>query len=109
MGHLEVFKFFSEGIDDINQGWDFNSTPLHTAASFGQYEMCQYIISNVKETNSKTKNGRTPLHLDTMFGHLNICNLIIENTSDKNPAISKPGDPEGTSPHGCQFWVIGYL
>ena len=50
-------KFFSEGIDDINQGWDFNSTPLHTAASFGQYEMCQYIISNVKETNPKTEKS----------------------------------------------------
>ena len=94
MGHLEVFKFLSEGLDDINQGCDFNSTPLHSAASFGQYEMCQYIISNVKETNPKMKNGKTPLHLAAILGHLNICRLIIENTADKNPVIIRPRHPD---------------
>ena len=94
MGHLEVFKFLSQGVNDLNQGCDgLNWTTLHSAAFGNQYEMCQYIISKVEDTNPKDKNGRTPLHLAAMFGHLKICTLIIKNTSDKNP-----GDSEGKTP-----------
>ena len=92
---MEVFKFLSEGVDDLNQGCDgLNWTTLYSAAFVNQYEMYQYIISKVENMNPKDKNGRTPLHLAAMFGHLNICSLIIKNTSDKNP-----GDPdEGKTP-----------
>ena len=95
MGHLEVFKFLSEGVDDLNQGCDgLNWTTLHSAAFGNQYEMYRYIISKVEDTKPKNKNGRTPLHLAAMLGHLNICSLIIKNISEKNPA-----DPdEGKTP-----------
>ena len=64
MGHLEVFKFLSEGVNDLNQGCDgLNWPTLHSVAFGNQYKMYQYIISKVEDTNPKNENDRTLLHL----------------------------------------------
>ena len=72
-------------IEDKNPLNEWNDTPLHYAAEYGQLEVCQLIIQNVNEKNPKNCDGFTPLHLAAKNGKVNICELIMKNIVDKNP------------------------
>ena len=59
--------------DDRN-GW----TPLHWAAQFGHFEVCELLIANVIERNPEDIRGVTPLHSAASNGHIEVCELIIQ-------------------------------
>ena len=49
----------------INPGDRFGDTPLHCAAMYGCYDICETILKseNIVDKNPKNHYGQTPLHL----------------------------------------------
>ena len=68
------------------------------AAAKGNYEICKYIIKNIKVINPPMVDGITPLYMAAQNGHFDTCKLIIENVEDKNPA-----ENDGTLPF---LWLL---
>ena len=60
-------------------------TPLHLAAMWGHFEICDLICKNLQDSNVTNHNGVTPLHLAAQYGHLSICQLLRKNAVDKSP------------------------
>ena len=60
-------------------------TPLHQAAMYGHFEICELILQNIKGKNPKDRYGATPLFLADQNGHPTICNLIENELFGVNP------------------------
>ena len=98
---LAVEKFFAERDGLFHSGL----TPLHIAASFGNFQIVEYILQKceienisvkyskrnlgniMKHDNKNPKNSwkETPLHFAASKGHLKICKYIVDKVEDKNP------------------------
>ena len=76
-------------------------TPLHLAAMWGHFEICELICKNLQDSNVTNHNGVTPLHLAAQYGHLSICQLLRKNAVDKSPM-----DNSGWTPY--QYAVINF-
>ena len=52
-GHLEIYKYLAEKMDNKNPGFKggmtYGLTPLHSAAARGHLQICQFILGNVSE------------------------------------------------------------
>lgn len=57
-------------------------TPLHVAAKFGHYEICQFIFNNILDHNHQRNDGCTPFDNAVLFGNLRVAKLIFENNAD---------------------------
>ena len=55
-----------------NNGW----TPLHSAAMFGNFDLCRIILMNVDEKNPPNNMDMTPKCIAQKKGHLNIVDLV---------------------------------
>ena len=53
-----------------------NTSPLHLAASLGNFEVCKLIIGNIQDPNPTSYLGETPLGIARQKGHGKICRLI---------------------------------
>lgn len=65
-----------------------NSTPLHLAAGYNNYEVAEYLLENGADVNAQDKGGLIPLHNASSYGHLDIAALLIKyktvvNATDK--------------------------
>ena len=72
-------------------------TPLHIAATFGNLEMCKYILDRTEAKNLSLSVIGTPLHGAARNGHLEVCKLIMENVKDNN-ADRNPSNEFGNTP-----------
>lgn len=73
-----------------------NSTPLHLAAGYNNFEVAQYLLeglpqpSNGKsgcgkaDVNAPDKGGLIPLHNAASYGHLDIAALLIKHDTNVN-------------------------
>ena len=52
-------------------------TPLHEAAMFGHFKVCEYLIKSGADAEAKTKDGFTPLHRAARAGHKDVCQLLL--------------------------------
>ena len=59
-----------ENVGIINPADNFGNTPLHMAASEGNFEIFELIFQNVNDKNPSNINGGTPLHRAASKGHL---------------------------------------
>ena len=73
-----------------NSGWSFEFEPLPVAVTYGNLELCEYVISKTTDKNHASNGGVTLLHLAARDGRVDIYRLIMENVKDKNP-----NDPYG--------------
>ena len=83
---LEIAAFFNKVVvyqlimdrnNNKNPSRGFmKKTPLHLAASTGNFEVCQLILQNIQDVNPKAYFGETPLEMARQQGHDNICRLI---------------------------------
>ena len=62
-----------------------HTTPLHLAARWGHFEICELICKNLQDSNVTNDNGVTPLHLAAQYDRLTICQLLTKNAVDKSP------------------------
>jgi ankyrin repeat protein len=68
--------------DDI---FEWQRSPLHTAAYGGDFQLFEHIYEKSKEKNPKDKYGTTPLHTAAGQGSLEVCKFIMERVEEKNP------------------------
>jgi uncharacterized protein len=58
------------------------ASPLHYAASSGNFEIAFSLIDSGANVNVKQVHGVTPLHSAAHIGHVSLVNLLIENGAD---------------------------
>lgn len=71
-----------------------NSTPLHLAAGYNNFEVAQYLLEGLPTANGKIggkadvnapdKGGLIPLHNAASYGHLDIAALLIKHDTNVN-------------------------
>lgn len=61
-----------------------NSTPLHLAAGYNNYEVAEYLLENGADVNAQDKGGLIPLHNASSYGHLDIAALLIKHNTKVN-------------------------
>ena len=99
--HLRVhYENLQKNLDDLGR------TPLHIAATRGEFTKCKSIIENVDNKNPADKYGYTPLHSAAMNGHLDICQLIIESVEDKNPVSNDGQTPRDLAIKWGRIYVV---
>ena len=93
---MEICKLIVEKLDHKVSINDYDETPYHIAAKFGQFEVCKYMIEALGFKNPESKRHRTdadikevylstPFHCAARYGHAKICQLIMDNIGNKNP------------------------
>lgn len=85
-------------------GWD-KYTPLIYAATYGNFDVVQYLLNNVPRININKgdKYARTPLIMACRNGHLKIAALLIKHYADIDL-----GDSSGNTPlhHAAAYgWI----
>lgn len=61
-----------------------NSTPLHLAAGYNNYEVAEYLLENGADVNAQDKGGLIPLHNASSYGHVDIAALLIKHNTKVN-------------------------
>ena len=61
VGNIEAVKQHLATGADVNAKDKFGSTPMHTAARFGQKEVSELLIAKGADVNAKNNDGVTPL------------------------------------------------
>jgi ankyrin repeat protein len=56
---------------------DYNSTPLHVAASWGEVEITRMLIDAGANVNLQDKWGKTSLHWAAFYGQVEIVRMLI--------------------------------
>ena len=100
-GHTEVFKLFFEHARNNNlpvnppeDSDDDSETPLHKAASRGNFEICKLIVLEIDINQTpRCSLGYTPLHDAAANGGMEVFKLIFDNVQDKEPV-----DNDGCTP-----------
>ena len=69
-------------------------TPLHSAITGGNLNVCKLLIEEYKvDVNTSDNDGMTPLHLAFKMGNLEICKFLCKYVQNKNT-----GDNDGRTP-----------
>jgi hypothetical protein len=76
----------SVGMASVQSADGFGYTPLHDAASAGDDDSVQKLLSLGADPRAKDDAGSTPLHLACRHGHLQIARLLLEHGADPNIA-----------------------
>ncbi len=83
-GNLEAVRQHIAAGTDLNEKEPFNgSTPLVTAATFGEVAIAQALIDAGADLSIKNNDGTTPLHSAAFFGRIEIVQQLIDAKADK--------------------------
>uniref|UniRef100_A0A6P6XRZ9 Poly [ADP-ribose] polymerase n=1 Tax=Dermatophagoides pteronyssinus TaxID=6956 RepID=A0A6P6XRZ9_DERPT len=61
-----------------------NSTPLHLAAGYNNFEVTEFLLDKGADVNAPDKGGLIPLHNAASYGHLDIAALLIKHDTNVN-------------------------
>jgi ankyrin repeat protein len=79
---------------------NFNRTPLHEAAIYGNVEIARMLIDAGADLNLQTNGGRTPLHRAAYYGNVEIARILIDARANLDLQ-----DEDGETPlHGAASW-----
>lgn len=82
---LESVKaLLKEGADVDEKEAASGSTPLITAALFGNAEIAETLIKAGADINAKNNDGSTALHTAAFLCHPDVIKLLLENGADKS-------------------------
>ncbi|EQC24975.1 TKL protein kinase [Saprolegnia diclina VS20] len=102
-GKLDVIRSCLDDGADVNCTSNTRWTPLHVAASQGQYGAVGLLLTRGAAIAAKNDDGETPLHVAALHGHLAVVRLLLE----KGAAIAaktKRGDtPLHVAPSTGQY------
>ena len=107
---IETLKKLGEAIYKYQQ--DFSNvqlSPLHVAATFGDLELFEYILSKVKVNNPVTDKKWTPFHEAVSLGHLEIVKCIFKEVQDKNPKEKDGWTPIHSAAYYGHLEILKYL
>jgi hypothetical protein len=80
MGDIETVQQHIEAGTDLNEDeWTHGSSPLITAAVFGELEITKMLINAGAELNFKNDEGSTPLITAAAFEHTDVAKLLIDS------------------------------
>ena len=84
-GKLDIVKFCVEekGLDVDSTDLDGN-TALHDAATKGQLQVLQHLLSSGADVKEKSNNGDTALHRAARWGHLQVLQHLLSSGADVN-------------------------
>ncbi|GLT27956.1 hypothetical protein SLA2020_029190 [Shorea laevis] len=82
----EVVKLLSEVADEsvVNSADEEGWAPIHSAASIGNVEIMEILLSKGADINLKNNGGRTALHYAASKGWLKIAELLISHSAKIN-------------------------
>ncbi|MCK4701307.1 MAG: ankyrin repeat domain-containing protein, partial [Bacteroidales bacterium] len=84
-GDIEVIRQHIKVGSDLNEKEpSAGSSPLITAATFGQTEVALALIEAGADVNFKNNEGSTSLHAAAFFCHTEIVKALLANGADKN-------------------------
>ncbi|OGU57006.1 MAG: hypothetical protein A2V66_05420 [Ignavibacteria bacterium RBG_13_36_8] len=87
----QVAELIEKDPDIVNELNNEQATPLHLAASLGNEEIVQYLLSHGALVDAKNNSGQTPLHVaisaDTPKEE--VIRLLIENGADINAKVNE--------------------
>lgn len=84
-GNLEVVKQHIKSKTDINAKEAMSgSTPLITAATFGETHIVKVLIDAGADLTLTNNDGATALHTSAFFCHIEIVQLLLDAKADKN-------------------------
>lgn len=61
-----------------------NSTLLHLAAGYNNFEVAEFLLENGADVNAQDKGGLIPLHNASSYGHLDIAALLLKHNTVVN-------------------------
>ena len=85
---LEAYILIADNCQDKNPKDSAGVTPLHHAALKGHYDICQWILNNIKLPKYNffgTYFDESPLECAAANGHVAICQLIMHEIKDDAP------------------------
>ena len=82
---MSVCQIIVKSTEDEHPKYCRNKKPLHYAAEYGHFSICQLIVEKSRQqiNNLSDFEDNSPLHMAAKNGHLSICELLIswvENT-----------------------------
>ena len=83
-GHLDIYRFLHESLNDINPIMQEHITPLHLAAQCGHFDVCKYICDNTVMVAPFRSDFLTPYNLAKYRGHFKVANLLNERDTTPN-------------------------
>ena len=86
-------------------------TPLHLAAQYGHFDICEFICLNLEleDRNPKDREGKAPLHLAARNGHFDVCKLLCLNLQEKNPLDQYRRTPIDDAYRWKQWKIVYFL
>ena len=84
-GNLDNFLELCKASVEINPRDREGDTPLHVAAYYGHFAICEWLAQKVTDVNFRSEDGSTPLFYAVLRGHSEIVDLFLKNTNDANP------------------------
>ena len=80
MGDIEAVQQHIDAGTDLNEDeWTYGSSPLITAAVFGELEIAKILINAGADLNFKNDEGSTPLITAAAFDHTDLAKLLIDS------------------------------
>jgi ankyrin repeat protein len=84
-GNVEAIKQHIAAGSDVNERDPTSgSSPLITAATFGQIEAARAVMEGGADVNAQNNEGSTPLHTAAFLCRTEIVKVLLENGADKN-------------------------
>jgi ankyrin repeat protein len=74
---LDVVKFLTPKLIDINTADSSGNTPLHYAAAYGWSNIVEYLIKNGAELNKKNLWNSSPASIAMQKGHFLALDIFI--------------------------------
>jgi len=90
-GNFEKCKLLIKEID-VNQATFYDGTPLYYASEYGNFSVCELLISkgaNVNQTTTGHGYDLAPLHIASERGYIEICKLLIEKGANVNQTTNR--------------------
>ena len=110
--HFHLARVLHRNKSSVEPRGQFENTPLHSAAYYGDLEMVQVLIECGVDVNSKNSVGSTPLDFASLGGRQNeprVARLLIEHGANPNTRDMVGSTPLHRASRGGRIEVLRLL